>query len=104
MSPQERFFSEPNHIRRLPDDMIESSFLLQIERRVSTDCAITIDNVEYEVDSRFAKQRIRLRYSPDMKDIFVVEADGTLTPIKLLNKNDNAYIKCEKIHLCRGDE
>ena len=104
MSPQERFFSEPNHIRRLPDDMIESSFLLEIERRVSTDCVITIDNVEYEVDYRFAKQRIRLRYSPDMKDIFVVETDGTLTPIKLLNKNDNAYIKREKIHLCRGDE
>lgn len=104
MSPQERFFSEPNHIRRLPEDMIESSFLLEIERRVSTDCVITIDNVEYEVDYRFAKQRIRLRYSPDMKDIFVVETDGTLTPIKLLNKNDNAYIKREKIHLCRGDE
>ena len=84
--------------------MIESSFLLEIERRVSTDCVITIDNVEYEVDYRFAKQRIRLRYSPDMKDIFVVETDGTLTPIKLLNKNDNAYIKREKIHLCRGDE
>ena len=103
-TPQERFFAEPNRIRRLPEEMIASSFLLELDRRVSSDCVITIDNIEYEVDYRFAKQRIRLRYSPDMNDIYVVEADGTLTPIKLLNKTDNAYIKREKIHLCRGED
>lgn len=103
-SPQERFFSEPEHIRRLSDTDIESSFLLELERRVSSDSVIVIDQIEYEVDYRFAKQRIRLRYSPDMKDIFIVEADGTLTPIRLLNKTENAYIKREKIHLCRGEE
>ena len=47
-SPQDRFFSEPECIRRLTDDDIEKSFLLEIERRVS--------------------------------------ADGTLSPIRLLNK------------------
>lgn len=103
-SPQERFFSEPDRIRRLCDTDIESSFLLELERRVSSDSVIVIDQIEYEVDYRFAKQRIRLRYSPDMKDIFIVEADGTLTPIRLLNKTENAYIKREKIHLCRGEE
>ena len=103
-SPQERFFSEPDRIRRLSDTDIERSFLLELERRVSSDSVIVIDQIEYEVDYRFAKQRIRLRYSPDMKDIFIVEADGTLTPIRLLNKTENAYIKREKIHLCRGEE
>ncbi|WP_390429054.1 hypothetical protein [Mediterraneibacter gnavus] len=49
-------------------------------------------------------QRIRLRYSPDMKEIFIVEADGTLTPIRLLNKTENALIKREKVRLCKGDE
>lgn len=62
-----------------------------------------IDQVEYEVDYRFAKQRIRLRYSPNLEDIFIVEADGTLTPIRLLNKTDNANVKRDKIHLCRGE-
>ena len=104
LSPQDRFFSEPNRIRRLSDEKIENSFLLELERRVSSDSVIVIDQVEYEVDYRFAKQRIKLRYSPDMKDIFIVEADGTLTPIRLLNKTENAYIKREKIHLCRGEE
>lgn len=104
LSPQDRFFSEPGRIRRLSDEEIENSFLLELERRVSSDSVIVIDQVEYEVDYRFAKQRIKLRYSPDMKDIFIVEADGTLTPIRLLNKTENAYIKREKIHLCRGEE
>ena len=103
-SPQERFFSEPECFHRLPDDELDKDFLLEIERRVSADSVIVIDQVEYEVDCRFAKQRIKLRYSPDLKDIFIVEADGTLTPIRLLNKTENAFIKREKIHLCRGEE
>lgn len=103
-SPQDRFFSEPEQIRRLSEDQIQTDFLLEIERRVSADSVIVIDQVEYEVDFRFAKQRIRLRYSPDMKEIFVVEADGRLTPIRLLNKQDNSHIKREKVMLCKGDE
>ena len=104
MSPQDRFFSEPEQIRRLSADDIGKDFLLEIERRVSADCVIVIDQIEYEVDYRFARQRIRLRYSPDMKDIFVIETDGALTPIRLLNKTENALIKREKVHLCKGDE
>jgi len=103
-SPQDRFFSEPERIKRLSEDEINKHFLLEIERRVSIDSVITIDQVEYEVDCRFAKQRVRLRYSPDMANIFIVETDGTFTPIRLLNKHENAFIKREKIRLCRGDE
>lgn len=103
-TPQDRFFSEPKRIRRLSEEAIQQDFLLEIERRVSADSVITIDQVEYEVNYRFAKQRIRLRYSPDMQEIFIVETNGALTPIRLLNKQENALIKREKIHLCRGDE
>lgn len=103
-TPQERFFSEPEQIRRLPPEQLDKDFLLEIERRVSSDSVILIDQIEYEVDFRFAKQRIRLRYSPDMKDIFIVEPDNTLTPIRLLNKQENSDVKREKIHLCRGEE
>jgi hypothetical protein len=55
-SPQDRFFSEPKCIRRLSDEAVANSFLLEIERRVSSDSVIVIDQVEYEVDFRFAKQ------------------------------------------------
>lgn len=104
ISPQERFFQEPEWISRLPDEQIESSFLLEIERRVSADSVIVIDQTEYEVDYRFAKQRITLRYTPDMKDIFVVEADGSLTPIRLLNKQDNSFVKRDKVRLTGGED
>lgn len=103
-SPQERFFSESENIRRLEMQQIEECFLLELQRRVSADSVILIGQVEYEVDYRFAKQRITLRYSPDMKSIFVVEQDGSLTPIRLLNKQENASIKREKIHLCGGKD
>lgn len=94
---------EPERIRRLPDDRIDQCFLLEIERRVSADCVIVIDRIEYEVDYRFAKQRITIRYSPDMKEIYVVEADGSLAPIRLLNKHENADIKRDKVRLTGGD-
>jgi transposase InsO family protein len=103
-SPEERFFSEPEYIRRISDEQIEKSFLLEIERRVSADSVITIDQVEYEVDYRFAKQRITLRYSPDMDDIYVVEHDGTLTPIRILIKQENSTVKRKKGRLTGGDE
>ena len=104
MTPQDRFFSESERIKRLPDELIDGSFLLEIERRVSSGSVIAIEQTEYEVDCRFAKQRIKLRYSPGFKDIFIVEADGTLTPIRLLNKTENAFVKREKIHLCRDND
>ena len=49
-SPQERFFQKAELISHLPDEQIDSSFLLEIERRVSADSVIVIDQVEYEVD------------------------------------------------------
>lgn len=103
-SPQERFFSEPELIRRIPEEQIEKSFLLEIERRVSADSVIVIDHVEYEVDYRFARQRITLRYSPDMSEIYVVEAGHTLTPVRLLNKQENASVRHDKVRLTGGDD
>ena len=99
-SPQDRFFSEPEQIRRLSEEDIRQNFLLEIERRVSADSVIVIDQIEYEVDYRFARQRIRLRYSPDMKDIFIVEADGTLTdPASQQNRK---RIDKKRKRLCKG--
>lgn len=104
MSPMDRFYSESELLKRLTEDQIEKSFLLEIERRVSTDNVVVIDNSEYEVHYRYSKMRITLRYSPDMKEIFIVDKhSGELTPIKLLNKHDNANIKREKIRLTGGE-
>lgn len=104
MTPQERFFQEPELICRLSDETIEKAFLLEIERRVSNDSVVVIDQVEYEVDYRFAKQKVTIRYTPDMDKVYVVEADDSLTPVRLLNKQENAEVKRNKIHLTEGGE
>ena len=65
---------------------------------------VTIGNVEYEVDMRFARQRIRLRCSPGMDEVYAAEADGTLLPVRLLNKQENASVKREKLLLSEGGE
>ena len=103
-TPEERFFSESERIRRLSQEKLDTDFLLEIERRASVDNVIVIDQVEYEVPSRFSRQRIRLRYSPDMETIYVVESDETLTPIKLLNKSENSMVKREKVRYSGGEE
>ena len=101
-SPQERFFSEPDQIRRLSPDKLDTDFLLETERRVSADSVVVIGKVEYEVHYRYAKQKIRLRYSPDMEKVYVVEPSGELTPVRLLNKQDNAVVKRERVRLSEG--
>ncbi len=102
ISPQERFFSEPEKVRRLPEGKLKTDFLLELERRVSANSVVTIGNVEYEVDMRFAKQRIRLRCSPGMEEVYVAQDDGTLVPVRLLNKQENASVKREKLLLSEG--
>ena len=102
-TPQERFFMEPQKIRRLSQEVIERSFLLEMTRKVSADCVISVSNTEYEVDFRFAGRKIDLRYTPGMEEIFVVEKDGSLTKIEALNKHDNAKVK-RKVRLSEGGE
>ena len=102
MTPDDRFFSEPDCIRRLSSDDIEKNFLLEADRRVSPDCVLTLDNMEYEVDSRYARKRVKLRYTADLKTIYLVE-NNTYTPIRLLNKQENALVKRNKIYLSGGE-
>ena len=101
LSPQERFFSEPEKIRRLSEYDAAHSFMLEKERRVSADGVVSIDSREYEVHYRYAKQRIRIRYSPDFSETYIVEPSGELTSIDMrpLNKKDNSMVKREKVRL-----
>ena len=105
VSPLDRFFSESPLIKRLNDDLIEKSFLLEYERRVSADNVIVLNDIHYEVPYIYSKQKITIRYSPDLERVFVVDkVTNEYTPIKLLNKSENSYVKREKIKLSEGNE
>ena len=104
-TPEDRFFEEGCLIKRLSDETIETSFLLEYERRVSADNVIVLNETEYEVPYIYAKQKITLRYSADFETVYVVNKNtNALTPIKLLNKHDNSHIKREKVRLTGGCE
>lgn len=92
-SPFSRFFEQNEYPIYLDDDLIEKSFLLEIERKASIDGVIPIDNILYEVPSKYAGKKIKLRYSPDCKAVYVVNPDGTLDKIKLLDKVANSKIQ-----------
>lgn len=98
LSPHDRFFNDSEKIRRLSDERIDKAFLLEIERRVSKDNVVVINEVEYEVPYKYSAQRITLRYSMDLTKVYVVK-NNELEEIKLLNKIDNSKIKREKIKL-----
>jgi len=103
-TPKDVFFSEPLFIRFLDKHQIDKIFLLEYERSVSNDSVITIDKVLYEVPCRYAKQRIKLRYAPDLSDVYVVDKHtGELEKIRLLKKNDNARIKRETFQFAGGE-
>ncbi|MDR3063660.1 MAG: DDE-type integrase/transposase/recombinase [Methanobrevibacter sp.] len=104
-TPENRFFEESCLIKRLSEQEIEKSFLLEYERRVSADNVIVLNEIEYEVPYIYAKEKIIIRYSADFTKVYVVNKNTKeLTPIKLLNKHDNSHIKREKVRLSGGDD
>lgn len=97
-SPNDRFFKESKLIIRLNDNLLSNAFLLEIERTVSIDNVIVIDNKEYEVHYKYAKKRIKLRYSKDFSEVYIVNDEtGELEKIKLLSKVNNSNFKRKKI-------
>lgn len=92
-TPVERYFNSGEEIKELDSEFIDKSFLLEIERKVSADCVIQIDNIEFEVPQKYSKKQIKIRFSSDYKSCYVVNSDGDLEKIELLDKKANAQIK-----------
>ena len=100
LCPIDRFFKESSLIIRKSNEEIERDFVIEVERRVSPDSVIVINEKEYEVDFHYQGQKILIRYTPDLKNVYVVnKEDNSLTPITLLDKHSNSLVKREKIRL-----
>lgn len=103
-SPQERFFEESSIIIRIDEEKVDDVFLFEIERKVSSDNVIVIDQVEYEVNYHYAGQKVLIRYAPDLSRVYIVDEETEeLKEIKLLNKQENADIKREKVMMTGGE-
>lgn len=51
------------------------------------------------MDSRFSDQHIRIRCTPDFSEVYVLEKDDSLTPVRMLNKHENAVTPRKKVRL-----
>lgn len=103
-SPIDRFFEESNMIIRLSEEKIDKAFLLEIERKVSNDNVIVIEDKEYEVDYKYAGRKLLLRYSPDLSKIYIVNDDESLEEIHLLDKHSNSSVKRQKVMITKEEE
>lgn len=95
-TPNERFFNSGEEILTLDEETLEKAFLLEVKRKASIDCVIQIDNIEFEIPQKYSNKEVILRYASDFKTCYVVEGDGSLTPITLLDKVSNSKIKRSK--------
>lgn len=95
MTPVERFFQESEYIKRLTDKQLKEGFYLEVDCKVSSDNVITLEKNHYEVPYIYCKQKIKIRYSHDLKEVFVVNKTGELTSINLVDKIANSKIKRE---------
>lgn len=104
-TPQDRFYEEGHLIIRIDEKKIDNIFLLEAERKVSIDGIVFIENQEYEVNYRFAGQKLLLRYSPDLSRIYSVDRKtGEMEEIHILNKHANADYHRHSSFMMSGKE
>ena len=103
-SPIDRFFEESNMIIRMSPEKIDKAFLLEVERKVSNDNVIVIEDKEYEVNYKYAGRKLLLRYSPDLSRIYIVNDDESLEELHLLDKHANSNIKRQKVMITKEEK
>ena len=104
VSPIDRFFKESEMIIRMSQEKIDKAFLLEVERKVSNDNVIVIEDKEYEVNYKYAGRKLLLRYSPDLSKIYVVNDDESLEEIHLLDKHSNSSIRRQKVMMTKAED
>lgn len=93
-TPRDRFFEESSLINRLTEKQIQQAFLLEVERRVSADSVVMIDNKEYETDSKYANRKLIIRYSDDLSEVYAYDKEsGAYEKMHILDKHSNAVSK-----------
>lgn len=93
LSPIERFFNGKDQIIKLDEELINTSFLIEVERTVTADGIILLDKKEFEVPYIYANKKIKVRYSPDYLNVYVINHDNTLIKITLIDKIANSKIR-----------
>lgn len=89
LTPMERYLKEADLVKKLDETFLEKDFLFEIERRVSIDNIVVIDNKEYEVPAVYSSKKVRIKYLDPKDGVFIVDGDKQIE-IKPLDKKANA--------------
>lgn len=89
LTPMERYLKEADLVKKLDETSLEKDFLFEIERRVSIDNIVVIDNKEYEVPAVYSSKKVRIKYLDPKDGVFIVDGDKQIE-IKPLDKKANA--------------
>ena len=89
LTPMERYLKEADLVKKLDETSLEKDFLFEIERRVSIDNIIVIDNKEYEVLAVYSSKKVRIKYLDPKDGVFIIDEDKQIE-IKPLDKKANA--------------
>lgn len=89
LTPMERYLKEDELVKKIDDDSLEKDFLFEIERKVSIDNIVVIDNKEYEVPAVYSSKKVRIKYLNPNEGIFIIDGDKQIE-IKPLDKKANA--------------
>lgn len=92
LTPLQRKDKDNDKIIYLTKEDLNDKFLLEIERKASFDSIVMIDEVEYEVPSKFAARRVKIRFSYDFTKVYILD-NNTKIEIKKVNKIENSMTK-----------
>ena len=98
-SPLEFFLSQADIIQMITDPQAaEEYFLLRVDRKVSHDATIRLENIYYETDPKFAKMRVQVRYDPAWlsnpnRRLPLYLEDRKIGEAVMVNFQDNAHRK-----------
>ena len=89
LTPMERYLKEVELVKKIDEYSLEKDFLFEIERRVSIDNIVVIDNKEYEVPAIYSSKKVKIKYLDPKDGVFIVDNDKQIE-IKPLDKKANA--------------
>lgn len=99
MSPLDFFMSQADRIKVFTQPaLLDECFLLRVERKVNHDATLSLENVLYETEQKFANTRVEVRYEPQWlclpnRPVFLCKDGQKIGEARQVNFQDNARVK-----------